>query len=140
MQLQYKWDVFMLTRFYRKPDQRMGFIVTEFKQRYMCDDDALTALLRVPKSPTMLRRPVTAFIGIHLKKIADICWKSSVDDVFDIAEKLKSSTLDAVEKRLVVDKEIIETRKDYRRGMMEYAAYIDHKEKTNRSNWSACKP
>jgi hypothetical protein len=140
MPLQYRWDVFLLTRFYQNIDQPMFWLIVDFKKRYGIDDETFATLIRIPNTRTMLRRPCGAFLGIHLKTLADLCWKKSLEDVFDIAEKLKTSALDVCEKRLSTDREIKQSRRDYRIAMLEYSAYIDHKTKTNRANWHACKP
>jgi len=107
MDLQYKWDVFILTKFFTKKHQGIEKVAMAFIHRNQLSYEEFLSLKRIPCIYWMYRKlpkeeqpdeflvtmicDVYGFFARHLPKIYKVLEKKNIEDTFEVAEWLKGS-------------------------------------------------
>jgi hypothetical protein len=92
--MQFRWDVYLLTHFFTKPAFKLYWVVDNFMKKYELTMDDYLALKRVPRGfiPSNIR--VEPFVANAFSRLSRIMYDIGIDDVFDVALRLKNSNID----------------------------------------------
>lgn len=95
--MQYKWDVKLLTNFFNAPNYKIYFIFFNFVRDNNLKIEDYKKLKRIPIADNAYvykSTDVYLFVASRLKPIYDYIESKDITDVFDIADKLKTSNVD----------------------------------------------
>lgn len=140
--LQEEWDKLLLDLWRNHPNMVMGRAITSFMKQYHLGSKEFFALRRVPRSVYQQRTRITRYIAAYLPLLNTHLWNNvkTTQELLKIC--LSLSTMWNPADIAKVDKESKEksdSRKQYRKGLMEKYAAKDHYSKSSRSNWDAAK-
>ena len=127
MTKQNKWDCFLITSFYRRPDMRMRVVIEIY-------NDDVTDLLRTPVNDSQQYDTVRVFICSALKRLSSILFRHEITEAYDIAMTLPDSccTADVKRKSRFTKDEAKELRSDrsrYRANSLERIAMAENRYK-----------
>jgi hypothetical protein len=92
MTLQYKWDVYLLTAWFKTPEYYMYSIRINFIEKYKVSLEDCAELIRFPKGYIFKAIRVQPWICAQLPGLSKVLWDKDLSDVFDMANELKTST------------------------------------------------
>ena len=97
MNLQFKWDVWLITAWFNRPSYYMGSISDEFRHKHNLefDSEEIRQLKRYPYNYADRKRRVQPWICNALKKLSNVLWNCEISDAFDIAEQLAKTNIDS---------------------------------------------
>jgi hypothetical protein len=96
MELQQKWDIFLMTAWYKTPGMSMLHAKYNFLNKYQKTQEDCIELRRFPWSYASCMQRVQPWICCNLPKLSTILWERDMSDIFDLADKLKTSKMDCV--------------------------------------------
>ena len=92
MNLQYKWDIYLITAWFTKPHYKLWKLCKEFKEKYDVTWEDCNELKRYPTAYLSVGVRVQPWICAALPKISNVLWNKEITDVFDMANDLKDSS------------------------------------------------
>ena len=139
---QFKWDVYLLTMWFKKPAFKMLWVVDNFLRDEKITVEQYIELKRVPRGyiPSSIR--VEPFV-CSIPKLGSRLYDLKIEDVFDLALKLKNSKIDTKQfsKISMIDRnEHKQDLKDMKRGrsQLEYMHNL-HEIQRASNQWHQCK-
>lgn len=92
MNLQYKWDVYLLIAWFNTPELRMYKLRLHFLEKYNVTLEDCAALYRFPHEYICKSVQVQPWICHKLYEISKVLFNKDMSDVFDMANELKTSS------------------------------------------------
>jgi len=122
--LQFRWDVYLLTNFFKHPGYKVSWLVDTFIQKHKLTMDDYLQLKRIPRGFIPASMRVEPFVANSFSKLSKIIYQIKLEDVFDIALKLKNSKIDTKANPKI---SMIDT-KDYRKAYKQMKINLSAKE------------
>ena len=128
MTKQNKWDCFLITSFYKRPDVPMWKLVEIYNQ-------SLDGLVRTPVESWHMKATVMTFICKFMKKLSITLWGHELTNAYDIAITLPDNyILTASSVRQLTreeQKELKKSKEEYRESAISRTAIREFKDKNS---------
>ena len=94
MNLQKRWDIYLLTMFFTKPGKWYFKIENDFKKEKKVTDEEFSQLKRRKTIYLTPYLDVYGFVAMHLRPLYRVAINRDVSSVFELAEWLKTHDVD----------------------------------------------
>ena len=144
MNMQFKWDVYLITSFYTRPNLWIGSVRKNFCEKHGITYEDLDKLKRANVSSYCLKIETYGFIARYIPLLYNRLDQSSLEDVFDIAAELSNSGVcisEASEGAVLYRKEAVNpsNKRRCKRENQKNKIRQVYKERSKRSCWEVCR-